>query len=235
MLSQKDLSILYQIISDDKQTFKNVSESFNNNFKKEMKSKVCTTLIFLLRDNLLNIHQRIISYYIIYEISKKEKLGTNPYIPIILEMIQKTQNKNEQIFLEDFLYNRINYFDITIEHFLNDNTKDLKLNLKQLKMQCDKYYKEILINNNINLKSNDEIRPIIYDRKKSDIKNIDNHNNLNLFKKDNELDKEFNFNYFNPNYISYCPVNNNFLNAEPIWLLPQLNHNFLWEKKNDKK
>ena len=129
MLSQKDLSILYQIISDDKQTFKNVSESFNNNFKKEMKSKVCTTLIFLLRDNLLNIHQRIISYYIIYEISKKEKLGTNPYIPIILEMIQKTQNKNEQIFLEDFLYNRINYFDITIEHFLNDNTKDLKLNI----------------------------------------------------------------------------------------------------------
>ena len=235
MLSQKDLSILYQIISNDKQTFKNVSESFNNNFKKEMKSKVCTTLIFLLRDNLLNIHQRIISYYIIYEISKKEKLGTNPYIPIILEMIQKTQNKNEQIFLEDFLYNRINYFDITIEHFLNDNTKDLKLNLKQLKMQCDKYYKEILINNNINLKSNDEIRPIIYDRKKSDIKNIDNHNNLNLFKKDNELDKEFNFNYFNPNYFSYCPVNNNFLNAEPIWLLPQLNHNFLWEKKNDKK
>ena len=231
MLSQNDLSLLYQIISDDSQTFKKISENVKNIFTKENKSNIGTTLVFLLRDNLLNIHQRIISYYILFEISKQEKILSNPYIPIILEMLQKSQNKNEQIFLEDFIYNQINYLDVTVQNYLKDTTKELKIDLAQLFIQWGKFLKDILINKNINLKTNDKIRPIIYDRKKSDIKNIDNHNNLNLIK-DNNFEKELNFNYYNPNYMSYFPINNNnFLNSEPIWILPQLNHNYIWEKK----
>ena len=237
MLSEKDLSLLYQIISDDNQTFKKISETVKNNFIEENKSNIGTTLVFLLRDNLLNIHQRIISYYILFEISKQEKMVSNPYIPIILEMIQKSQNKNELIFLEDFLYNQINYIDITVQNYLKDTTKELKIDLAQLLIQWNKFYKDILTNKNIYLKTNDKIRPIIYDRKKSDIKNIDNHKDLNLFNdnnKDNNIEKELNFNYFNPNYMSYYPINNNsFLNSEPIWILPQLKHNFIWEKKKN--
>ena len=231
MLSQNGLSLLYQIISDDSQTFKKISENVKNIFTKENKSNIGTTLVFLLRDNLLNIYQRIISYYILFEISKQEKIVSNPYIPIILEMLQKSQNKNEQIFLEDFIYNQINYLDVTVQNYLKDTTKELKIDLAQLFIQWGKFHKDILINKNIYLKTNDKIRPIIYDRKKSDIKNIDNHNNLNLIK-DNNIEKELNFNYYNPNYMSYYPLNNNnFLNSEPIWILPQLKHNFIWEKK----
>lgn len=241
MLSQNELSLLYQIISDDSQTFKKISETVKNNFIKENNSNIGTTLIFLLRDNLLNIHQRIISYYILFEISKQEKMVSNPYIPIILEMLQKSQNKNEQIFLEDFLYNQINYLDITVQNYLKDTTKELKIDLAQLLLQWNNFYKDILINKNIALKTNDKIRPIIYDRKKSDIKNIDNHNDLNLINdknknKDNNIEKTLNFNYFNPNYMSYYPLNNNsFLNSEPIWILPQLKHNFIWEKEINNK
>ena len=238
MLSQKDLSLLYKIISDNSQTFGKISESFKNSFQNENKSKIATTLIILLSDNLLNIHQRIISYYILYEISKKEQMTANPYIPIILKMLNRSQNKNEQIFLQDFLYNQINYLDITVQNYLNDNTKELKVNLFQLQIQWDNIYKEIISSKNIDLKNNDNIRPVIYDRKKNDIKNIDNHNNSNLFNdnKENKIDEGFNFNYFNPNYLSYYPIkNNNFHNSEPIWLLPQLNHNFIWEKKDNDK
>ena len=159
---------------------------------------------------------------------------SNPYVPIILEMLQKSQNKNEQIFLEDFLYNQINYLDITVQNYLKDTTKELKIDLAQLLIQWNKFYNDILYNKNIYLKTNDKIRPIIYDRKKSDIKNIDNHNDLNLFNnnENNNIEKELNFNYFYPNYMSYYPLNNNsFLNSEPIWILPQLKHNFIWEKK----
>ena len=131
MLSQKDLSLLYKIISDNNQTFGKISESFQNSFQNENKSKIATTLIILLSDNLLNMHQRIISYYILYEISKKEQMTANPYIPIILKMLNRSQNKNEQIFLQDFLYNQINYLDIIFQNYLNDNTKDLKVNLLQ--------------------------------------------------------------------------------------------------------
>ena len=235
MLSQNNLSLLYQIISDDSQTFKKISENIKTIFLKENKSNIGTTLVLLLRDNLLNIHQRIISYYILFEISKQEKIVSNPYVPIILEMLQKSQNKNEQIFLEDFLYNQINYLDITVQNYLKDTTKELKIDLMQLIIQWNKCYKDILVNKNIYLKANDKLRPIIYDRKKSDIKNIDNHKDLNLFNdnnNDNNIEHELNFNYYNPNYMSYYPLNNNnFLNSEPIWIIPQLKHNFIWEKK----
>ena len=235
MLSQNNLSLLYQIISDDSQTFKKISENIKTIFLKENKSNIGTTLVLLLRDNLLNIHQRIISYYILFEISKQEKIVSNPYVPIILEMLQKSQNKNEQIFLEDFLYNQINYLDITVQNYLKDTTKELKIDLMQLIIQWNKCYKDILVNKNIYLKANDKLRPIIYDRKKSDIKNIDNHKDLNLFNdnnNDNNIEQELNFNYYNPNYMSYYPLNNNnFLNSEPIWIIPQLKHNFIWEKK----
>ena len=229
MLSQKDLSLLYQIISDDNQTFKKISESFQNNFPVENHSKAGTTLAFLLSDNLLNIHQRIISYYILYDITKEEKMETNPYLPIILEMLQNSKNKNEQNFLVDFLYHQINYLNLTIQNYLKDNTKELKMNLIQIQMQWDKYYKEILNKDNIEIKANDKIRPLIYDRKKIDIKNIDNHNNLNLLM--NNIENELNLNCFNPNYMSYYPSNNiTFFNSEPIWVLPYLKHNFIWEK-----
>lgn len=107
MLSEKELAELYKIISDDNQTFKKISESFQNNISKENQTKAATTLIFLLRDNLLNIHQRIISYYILYDISIYDKMETNPYLSIILEMLRKSQNKNEQNFLVDFLYKKL--------------------------------------------------------------------------------------------------------------------------------
>ena len=239
MLSQKDLSLLYKIISDNSQTFSQISKSLQNNFQKENKSKIAATLVILLSDNLLNLHQRIISYYILYDLSKLDQMTVNPYLPTILEMLKKSQNKNEQIFLQDFLYNQINnYLDITVQNYLNDNTRELKVNLVQLQIQWDNINKEIINSKNIDLKKNDNIRPVIYDRKKEDIINLENHNNLNLFNnnKESKIDEGFNFNYFNPNYLSYYPIkNNSFLNSEPIWLLPQLNHNFIWGKKDNNK
>ena len=233
MLSQKSLSLLHQIILDDSQTFRKISETFNNNFKNENRIKAGTTLIFLLRDNLLNIHQRIISYYILYEISKNQKLVSNQYISIILEMLKKSQNKNEQVFLEDFLNNQIDYLDLTVQNYLKDNTKELKTNLNQLLLQWEKDYKEALNEKNIDLKANDEIRPVIYDRSENDIKKLDKINNIDLLSENDEekIEKEINFNYFTSNYMSYYPYNNSyFINSEPIWLIPQLSHNFIWDK-----
>ena len=236
MLSQKDLSLLYQIISDDNQTFEKISQSYQNNFKKENQVNVGTTLFFLLKDNLLNMHQRIISIYILYEMSKNDK-NANTYIPIILEILQNNQNKNEHIFIMELLSNSLNCLNLTIRNYLNDNSKVFKTNNNKLQMQWDKFYEDKM---NIYLKINDKYRPIIYDRKKMDIKNIDNHYNLNLLNndKDNNIEKELNLNYFNPNYMRYYPINNNnFINSEPIWLLPSLKHNFIWDKKdiNNKK
>lgn len=234
MLSPNELSLLYELISDEKQTFEKIATKFDSNFNNESKAKATMTLLILLNDNILNIHQRIISYYILYEKYKKERMETNPFLSLILEKLESSTDKAEQNFLIDFLCGQINYSNLTVDKYLNQNPKEQKINITQIKMRWDKYYKEILRQKNINIKTDDNRRSVIYDRKNNK-KNIDNHPNLDLLQNIcNNKDNNFNLNYFKTNYMSYYPVNNfsnSFFNKEPIWILPSLKHNFLWEKK----
>ena len=230
MLSQDNLSMLYKLISDEKQTFEAISEKFNFFFDQDLKDKAVTTILILLEDNLLNIHQRIISYFILYDISRGEKMETNPFLSTILKNLEKSIDKNEQNFLIDYLCKKINYLDLSVDKYLKNNSKEQRINTIQIQMQWDKYYKAILKKNNININNNNKIRPVIYDRKNLDIKNIDNHPNNDMIKYINS-NIEINLNSSKTNYMSYYPVNNCFLMKEPIWLLPSLNHKFLWEKK----
>ena len=142
MLSQKELSLLYTIISDDNQTFEKISQSTQNIFIKENQAKVGTTLFILLKDNLLNIHQRIISYYILYDFSKNEKIESNTYAPIILELLENSKNKNEHCFFLDFLSNESNYLNITVRNYLKDNSKAFKTNNNQIQKQWEKFYED---------------------------------------------------------------------------------------------
>ena len=229
MLSQNDLSLLYKIISDKKQTFKNVSKIFNNNFNKDLKIKAATSLLILLEDNLLSTHQKIISYFILYDISKNEKTDTNPFLSVILKGLRNSNDKCEQNFLLDFLLNQIDYLDLTIDKYLKDS-KNQRINTTQIQMQWDKYYKEILKQKNININIDDKTRPVIYQNKNNDFKNINNGNNIGLL--DNYNNKnEINLNFVKTNFMSYYPVDKKFLLAEPIWIDPFLKHNFIWEKK----
>ena len=229
MLSQNDLSLLYKIISDKKQTFKNVSKIFNNNFNKDLKIKAATSLLILLEDNLLSTYQKIISYFILYDISKNEKTDTNPFLSVILKGLRNSNDKCEQNFLLDFLLNQIDYLDLTIDKYLKDS-KNQRINTTQIQMQWDKYYKEILKQKNININIDDKTRPVIYQNKNNDFKNINNGSNIGLL--DNYNNKnEINLNFVKTNFMSYYPVDKKFLLAEPIWIDPFLKHNFIWEKK----
>lgn len=232
MLSPNELASLYKIISDKNQTFEEISKLFNNTFKKESHIKVSSSLNILLEDNVLNAHQRIISYFILYEIIKNEKMEINPFLSIILERLKITTDKKEQNFLIDFLCNQINYLNLTVDKYLKDNIKEQRINITQIQMQWDKYYKEILRKKNIKIDKDDKIRPFIYDRK--NITNISNLPNINLLgdiNNNNEIINYLNLNRYNSSYMSYFPVNNCFFANEPIILVPSLKHNFIWEKK----
>ena len=100
-------------------------------------------------------------------------------------------------------------------------------------MQWDKYYKETLRKKNIKIEKDDKTRPVIYDRKNIDIKNIYNKPNNNVLGDINNNNQiNLNLNSFKTNYMSYIPVCNDFLANEPLWLVPFLNHNYIWEKNN---
>lgn len=230
-MSQIDLSKLYTFISNSNQTFENISKFFNTEFSAENKNKAITVIIILLKDNLLNINQRIICYYILYDTSQKEKMETNPFLFIILEKLKNSKDKIEQNFLLDFLYKKINYLGKTINEYLNKKPKEMKINITQIQMQWDKYYKELLKQKNININSDGKLRPFIYDVNNVNIMGINNS-----FKKFNALDNvnienKNHLNYFKSDYMSFRPNNINFLSSEPIFLLPNLNHKFIWKKE----
>ena len=66
------------------------------------------------------------------------------------------------------------------------------------------------------------MRYVLYDHKKSEIKNLDNHANVNL---DNcfKTKEEITFNSCKPNYLSFCPLTENkkFIESAPIQLIPE--------------
>lgn len=232
MLSINELSLLYKIISDKSQTFENVSTVFNSNFEKDSKIKAASTLLILLEDNLLSIHQRIISYFILYDIVKKDETELNPFLPFILEKLKNSNDNFEQNFLVDFLLKHINYLKLTIDNYLKQNLKRQRINTTQIQIQWEKYYKENLKEKNININVDDKKRPVVYERKNLDFEN----KSCNIGKIENiSNNNELNLNAFNANFMSFRPANNEFFEGEPKWIHPSLKHNFIWEKNNNLK
>ena len=236
MISQKELAKLYSYLSNENQTFEQIIKSFNEEFNIESRNKAINSIIILLKDNMLNLSQRIISYFILYNIPQKENTEANPFLFFILEQLKNSNDEREQDFLIDFLYKKINYLKMTIKQYLSQSKREMRINLTQMKLQWDKYYKEILAKNNINVKSNDKIRAIIYDRGRIDInnQNVNNITNYNGIPYVNILNQS-NLNYFNIDYMYFKPINNNFVSSEPVILIPNLQHNFIWEKKENIK
>ena len=229
MMSPNELSKLYIYISDENQTFENVAKMFISQFNLESRRKAITSIIILLKDNLLNITQRIICYFILYNISKKDKMETNPFLIIILDNLKNTNDINEQNFLIDFLYKKINYVNKTIKEYLNEKKKEMKISITQIQIQWEKYYKELLKKMNINNNYKDKMRQIIYDRNNFGRGGINKSFNSNAFSNVHNLN-EINLNFFENNYMSFRPNNNNFVISEPVFLLPDIKHGFLWEK-----
>lgn len=230
MMSPNELSKLYTYISDENQTFENVAKMFISQFNLESRRKAITSIIILLKDNLLNISQRIICYFILYNISKYNKMETNPFLIVILDNLKNSNDINEQNFLIDFLYKKINYVNKTIKEYLNEKKKVMKISITQIQMQWEKYYKELLKQMNINNNCNDKIRQIISERnnfgRSGGINNTFNSNVLSNVHNLNEI----NLNFCENNYMSFRPNNNNFVISEPVFLLPDIKHCFLWEK-----
>ena len=229
MMSPNELSKLYYYISDENQTFENISKMFNSQFNLESKTKAINAIIILLKDNLLNISQRIICYFILYNISIKEKMETNPFLIIILDCLKNSNDINEQSFLIDFLYKKINYVNKTIKEYLKEKKKEMKISITQIQIQWEKYYKELLKQMNINNNSDIKMRQIIYERNTFSINAINKSVTSNVLSNVHSLN-EINLNFFENNYMSFKPNNNNFFNSEPVFLLPNIKHCFFWEK-----
>ena len=223
MLLQGELTSLYQIISEESKSFEEVASTFQKTYNKQDQFKVGVTLWFLIKDNILNLSQKLASFYILYDMNRLEKTS-NPFIPIILESLQSSSNKVEQKLLVDFLENKIDYQSKSIASFKEENSKLEKVEIPDINEYWNNYNKS---NEKFSSSITDWVRPVIYDRKEKDIKNGDSLPPFNIKQLTPE---EVSFNYFEPNYMTYFPnTNYPYLDDEPMWIMPTLNFDFVWD------
>lgn len=103
MLSPNELGLLYNIISDENKTFELIAANFQKSFPKSDQFKVGVTIWFLLKDNLLNLSQRLAAFYVLYDMYRLEKVSTTPFVPIVLETLQTSKNNIEKKMLLEFI------------------------------------------------------------------------------------------------------------------------------------
>ena len=119
MLSSSELS-LCTIISDESKSFEDIANAFQKTYQKMEQFKVGITLWFLIKENLLNLSQRLVVFYIMVDICNT----AIPFAPIILKTLQKAKNKYEKIFLMDCLSSKLTYKGMIIKEFKAD--KDIE-------------------------------------------------------------------------------------------------------------
>jgi len=103
MLSSQELDTLLSLLKESNKPFENIAQSFYKSFPKSEQFKVGCVICMLLQDQLLSQTQRIVGFYLLYDIYKNETLSTTPFVPIVLETVEQTSDVVERKFLLQFL------------------------------------------------------------------------------------------------------------------------------------
>ena len=244
MLNQSELATLHQIVSDDTKTFESIAQLFQEKFEKFEQFKVGLSLWIMIKQNLLSLSQRLASFYIIYDMYKQEDSKTTPFIPLFLECLEKSTINIEKKMLKDLI--EFNSFStkITVREFIEngknmDNINIPENDLKQY-WRMHESHKDKCIQENT-----DFISPVLYDNTDLDIdnnldnkdiinndvtQNVQNQENMPIFDISKMSPEELNFDSIEPNFLTYYPNSNNqFFQDEPMWILPTLKYDFIWD------
>ena len=239
MLSQNELSNLNQIISDDSKTFESIAESFQKTFTKLDQFKVGLCLWKMIKENLLNLSQRLASFYIVYDMYRQEDSKTTPFVPLLLESLEKSTINLEKKFLKDLIEFNSPSPKKTIREYIEsgkylENIEIPETDIEQYWRMHDSHKEKCIQENS------DWISSVLYD-------NSDNENNSNNANNDVTQNvksqetmpafdiskmspEELNFDSFEPNFLTYYPNSNQqFYNEEPMWILPTLKYDFIWD------
>ena len=235
MLSQDELSNLHQIISDDSKTFESIADAFQKAFLKLEQFKVGLSLWIMIKENLLNLSQRLASFYIIYDMYKQEDSKTTPFVPLLLECLEKSTINIEKKMLKGLIEFNFASSKLTIREFIETgkNCENIEIPENELEQYWRMHdaHKDKCIQEN-----NDLISPVLYDNTDNDNRNNDVTQNeksqetMPVFDISKMSPEELNFDSFEPNFLTYYPNSNQqFYNDEPMWILPTLKYDFIWD------
>ena len=235
MLSQNELSSLHKIISDDSKTFESIADAFQKTFTKLDQFKVGLGLWIMIKENLLNLSQRLASFYIIYDMYRQEDSKTTPFIPLFLECLEKSTINIEKKMLKDLIEFNSPSAKITIREYI-ENGKNLE-NIEIPETDMEQYWRMHDAHKDKCIQENpDWISPVLYDNTDNENINNDvtqnekNQETMPVFDISKMSPEELNFESFEPNFLTYYPNSNQqFYDDEPMWILPTLKYDFIWD------
>ena len=233
MLSTSELASLLNLINDEKKTFEDLKTQFTSIFDKSIHFKLSLALNILIKEDQLNLYQEISAFFILYCISNQE-IDFSPFLSVAIEVLKETKINLIKLILIDFIKNNIEKETKKIKDYINlkeekagvinveEEIKNIELNYSPNKKGID--------NKNKN-KNRIVLSPLVPEKKMFD-HNYNNLDNKNII----PLQRE-SFNLFEPNYMSYYPHKKNELlfKNELQWVMPMLNHNFIWENSSYEK
>mmetsp|Transcript_23826 Transcript_23826/g.51991 ORF Transcript_23826/g.51991 Transcript_23826/m.51991 type:complete len:426 (+) Transcript_23826:136-1413(+) len=103
MLTTQELNQLLEILKESNKTFEVIAQQFYKTFHKPDIFKVGCVISVLLQDRLLSPTQRMVGFYLLYDIHRNDDLQTTPFVPIVLESVEQTEDAAERRFLLQFL------------------------------------------------------------------------------------------------------------------------------------
>eukprot|EP00913_Durusdinium_trenchii_P028778 g26987.t1 len=103
MLSQQELDCLLNLLKEANKPFEAIATTFYKNFSKQEQFKAGCVICMLIQDNLLTQTQRLVGFYLLYDIYRNDSLPTTPFVPLVVEVVEQTNDVVERKFLLQFL------------------------------------------------------------------------------------------------------------------------------------
>ena len=90
MLNVQDLEKLINVLKDKNEPFESLAAHFYKAFPKSEQFKAGCAICMLLQDNLLALNERMVGFFLLYDMYRQTSAGTSPFVPVVLDTLEAT-------------------------------------------------------------------------------------------------------------------------------------------------
>ena len=90
MLNVQDLEKLINLLKDKNEPFESLAAHFYKAFPKSEQFKAGCAICMLLQDNLLALNERMVGFFLLYDMYRQTSAGTSPFVPVVLDTLEAT-------------------------------------------------------------------------------------------------------------------------------------------------
>lgn len=134
MLTPSELACLTALLKDSERPLEAIAQGFYQTFPKDHFRVGCAICIFLQDDVIFTLSERLVGFYLLYDMYRETSGTTTPFVPIVLDCVEKAHVDNvERKFLLQIL--RTPPKDLprhSVSHFIQTHCHDTNVPIPDL-------------------------------------------------------------------------------------------------------